>query len=91
MLLLKNPQFFPNHDENLSKCVTNEYLILTKNRQDWAKIVDFLIKAYFFMCTLFLHQTLVRIYYLLSLFCNDTEFFSHPRVNWPLEKHSGES
>ena len=36
MLLLKNPQFF-----------TNEYLIFTKFRNDWVKIVDVLIKAYF--------------------------------------------
>ena len=53
MLLLKNPQFLPNHYEFLSKCGTNEYLILTKIRNDWVKIVDFLIKAHFFMCTFF--------------------------------------
>ena len=58
MLLLKNPQFLPNHYEFLSKCGTNEYFILTKIRNDWVKIVDFLIKAYIFMCTFFLHQTL---------------------------------
>ena len=58
MLLLKNPQFLSNHYENLSKCGINEYLSLTKIRNDWVKIVDFLIIAYFFMCTIFLHQTL---------------------------------
>ena len=53
MLLLKNPQFFPNHYENWSKCGTNENLILTKIHKDWVKIVDLLIKANFFMCTFF--------------------------------------
>ena len=45
MLLLKDPQFLPNHNETLSKSDTHEYLILTKFRNDWVKIVDFLIKA----------------------------------------------
>ena len=47
MFLLKNPQFLPNHYETLSKWGPNEYFILTKFRNDWIKIVDFLIKAYF--------------------------------------------
>ena len=47
MLLLKNPQFLPNYYETLSKWSTLEYLILTKFHNDWVKIVDFLIKAYF--------------------------------------------
>ena len=46
MLLLKNPQFLPNHFETLTKGSTHEDLILTKFRNDWIKIVDFLIKAY---------------------------------------------
>ena len=46
MLLLKNPQFLPNHYEILWICGTHEYLIFTKFRNDWVKIVDFLIKAY---------------------------------------------
>ena len=57
MLLLKNPQFLPNHYETLSKWGTHEYLIWTKFRNDWVKIVDFLIKAKFLMCT-FLHHNL---------------------------------
>ena len=46
MLLLKNPQFLPNHNETLPKYGIHEYLILTKFRNDWVKIVAFLIKAY---------------------------------------------
>ena len=46
MLLLKNPQFYPNHYETLSKGGPNEDFIFTKFRYDWVKIVDFLIKAY---------------------------------------------
>ena len=46
MLLLKSPQFLPNHNETLSKWGPHEYLIFTKFRNNWAKIVDFLIKAY---------------------------------------------
>ena len=48
VLLLKNLQFLPNHDETLSKWGTHEYLIFTKVRHDWVKIVDFLIKAHFY-------------------------------------------
>ena len=47
MLLLKNPQFLPNHYKFLWKWGTHDYLIFTKFRNDWDKIVDFLIKAYF--------------------------------------------
>ena len=47
MLLLKNPQFLPNHYETQSKQGTHEYFILTEFRNDWLKIVVFLIKAYF--------------------------------------------
>ena len=46
MLLLKNPQFLPNHYKTWSKQGTHGYLILTKFRKDWVKIVDFPIKAY---------------------------------------------
>ena len=47
MLLLKNPQFLPNHNETLPQKSTHEYLILPKFHNDWVKIVDFSIKAYF--------------------------------------------
>ena len=47
MFLLKNPQFLSDHYEILTKEGTHEYLILTKFRNDWVKIVDFLVKAYF--------------------------------------------
>ena len=41
MLLLKNPQFLPNHYETLSKYATQKLLILAKFHNDWVKIVDF--------------------------------------------------
>ena len=44
---IKNPQFLLNHYEILSKLGSHEDLILRKFRNDWVKIVDFLIKAYF--------------------------------------------
>ena len=47
VLLLKDPQFLPNHNETLPKQRSHEYPILSKFRYDWVKIVDFLIKAYF--------------------------------------------
>ena len=47
MLLLKNTQFLPNHSETFLKYGTHEYPILAKFRNDWVKIVNFLIKAYF--------------------------------------------
>ena len=46
MLLLENPQFLPNDIETRSELSTHKYLILTKFRNHWVKIVDFLIKAY---------------------------------------------
>ena len=49
MLLLKNPQFLPNQYETLSKKGTCECLILTKFCNGRVKIVDFLIKAYFWV------------------------------------------
>ena len=47
MLLLKNPQFLPDHYEILTKEGTHEDLILTKFCNDRVKIVDFLVKAHF--------------------------------------------
>ena len=49
MLLSKNPQFLPKIYEILtkSKLGIHEDLILIKFRNDWVKIVDFSIKAYF--------------------------------------------
>ena len=47
MLLLKNPQFLRNHNETWSKCGTHGLFIFTKFCNDCIKIVDFLIKAYF--------------------------------------------
>ena len=46
MLLLKNPQFLPNEYETRLKLSTHEYFILTVFHNHWAKIVDFLLKAY---------------------------------------------
>ena len=49
MFLLKNPQYLCNHFETWSKCGTHELLIFTKFCNDCIKIVDFLIKAYFWV------------------------------------------
>ena len=71
MLLLKNPQFLSNHYKTLSKYGTHEYLILTKFRKDWIKIVDFLIKAYVIhdcqICFVALYITILYLNPLLSL------------------------
>ena len=47
MLLLKNPQFPPNCYETLPQSGTHESYFVTKFCNDWVKIADFLIKAYF--------------------------------------------
>ena len=47
MLLIKNPQFLLNHYETLSKGATQDLLILAKLHNDWVKIMDFLLIAYF--------------------------------------------
>ena len=49
MLLLKNPQFLRNHNETWSKCGTHGLFIFTKFCNDCIKIVDFLIKAHFWV------------------------------------------
>ena len=49
MLLFKNPQFLLNHYKTLSKYGTHEDLTLAKFRNNWVNIVDFLIKAYFWL------------------------------------------
>ena len=56
MLLLKHPQFLPNQCETLSKYGTHEYHILTKFRYDLDKIMDFLIKAYFWLSPAFYYS-----------------------------------
>ena len=53
MLLLKNPQFLPNLYETWSKLPPGEGSILTESHTNWAKIVDFSIKAHFSMCPIF--------------------------------------
>ena len=45
MFLLANPQFLRNHYKTWSKWGTHKLLIYTKFRNDFIKIVDFLIKA----------------------------------------------
>ena len=47
VLLLKNLQFLPNHNETLLKGGVHVYLIFTKFHNNWIKIVDFLIKGHF--------------------------------------------
>ena len=60
MLLLKYPQFLPNHFESRSKWGTHKYLILTELRNDWLKIGDFLIKAYFWFTVRFFASHLIK-------------------------------
>ena len=43
--LIKNLQFLTNFDETLPKCSPHESIILTKFRQNWTKIEDFLLIA----------------------------------------------
>ena len=47
VLLLKNLQFLPNHNETLLKGGVHVYLIFTKFHNNWIKFVDFLIKGHF--------------------------------------------
>ena len=47
MLLLKIHKFYPIITKLCQNEVLHENLILTKFRNDWVKIVDFLLKAYF--------------------------------------------
>ena len=82
MLLLWNPQFSPNHYENLSKCGTNGDLILTKFRNDWVKFVDFSIKAYFLMSTFFCIRP-----YIASIRCQ-THYFEHPPPSSSKKKYT---
>ena len=57
MLLVKNPQFLYTH----------ESLILAKFHNDWVKIVDFLLIAYFWASVIFITQSLC-IRYKISIY-----------------------
>ena len=61
MLLIKNPQFLSNQYETLSKWGPHDNFILTKFRINWVKIVDFLIKAYFWFSVRFFDSHLTCI------------------------------
>ena len=60
-LLIENPQFLPNFYETWSKWPPRELSILTKCHKNWAKIVDFLLKAYFSMCTISFDSDLITL------------------------------
>ena len=70
MLLLKNPQFLRNHNETWSKCGTHGLFIFTKFCNDCIKIVDFLIKAYFWgflkfgapYCNIYIFSSKIIVY-----------------------------
>ena len=57
--LIKNPQFLPNLYETWSKWPPGKVSILTKSLTNWAKIVDFLIKAHFSMCPIFFESDFI--------------------------------
>ena len=53
ILFLKNPQFICNNYETWLKLAIHKYHILSKFRNDRMKIVDFSIKAYFWVSSIF--------------------------------------
>ena len=59
----KSSTFFPNLYETCSNFLPHELIILTKFHKDWAKIVDFFIKAHFSMCPIFFWIRLYLINY----------------------------
>ena len=73
MLLLKNTQFLRNHYETWSNCGTHELLILTKFRNDFTKIVDFLIKAYFWVSLKFGVTYCINVRTLLKSLISDED------------------
>ena len=83
MLLLKNSQFLPNHSETLLKYSSHEYPILAKFRNDWVKIVDFLIKAYFCLSLNWPHSqcTLLENYYFLLTRSENIYFMFQISIN----------
>ena len=48
MLLMKNPQFLPNQADILPSEFIHWTDILTKFHNNWTKIVDFLVIAFYF-------------------------------------------
>ena len=53
MLLMKNPQFFSESAETLAILPIHEMVVFTKFHENWAKIVDFSLIAYFGACLIF--------------------------------------
>ena len=47
MLRIKNPHFLPNFYGTLAKRPSHKMIILANCHQNWGKIVDFLLTAYF--------------------------------------------
>ena len=62
MLLLENPQFLPKFFETWSKGPPHDLVIQTKSQRNWLKIVDFLIKAYFWATCHFWVRILYKFY-----------------------------
>ena len=53
ILLIKNTQFWLDFAEILAFLHTHGLTILTKFGEDWTKIVDFLLEAYFWVSVIF--------------------------------------
>ena len=53
---MKNPQFLANQAETLAILPIHEMVILTKFHNDWMKIVDFSVIAYFWASPIFYYS-----------------------------------
>ena len=68
-LLVKNPQFWSNFDETLSLGPINEIVNWAKFGQDWIKIMDFLLIAYFEAGQIF-YETVPMCPFIQCYFCS---------------------
>ena len=63
MLLMKNSQFLAYHAQTLAILPIHEIVILTKFHDNWTKIVDFSLIAYFraglvFYASVFMYESI---------------------------------
>ena len=71
---MKNPQFLPESAETLPIVPIHEMVVFTKFQDNWAKIVDFSLRAFLEIVSFFIPQSLtilVTIYARIPQFAID--------------------
>ena len=82
MLRIKNPHFLPNFYGTLAKRPSHKMIILANCHQNWGKIVDFLLTAYFWAGGQFRLYILYRCANIFFTFVFDTYKIVSPNLTF---------